>query len=110
MANSEQGYAYSEMQLDSDELPIRFLTFSMEETWPEEFKRVDAEIRQFALPVVVDLGEGSKTVLLTVAQVGHDGEVMERRRVLLTVDLGGPTLRPGSKVWNKLLGIPDQSK
>ena len=110
MANSGDDYAYSEMQLDSVEVPARFLSYGFEEVWPEEFQRLNDEIREFAWPVVVDLGEGSKTVLLTVEQVGHDGEIMERRRVLLALERGGPTLRPGFKVWNKLMEIPKKIK
>ena len=86
------------------ELPIRFLDFEAEEIWPEEIKESLEEVRRFARPIVIDLGEGSKNLILTVDQVGQDGELIERRRLLITVGVGNDLMRPNFAVLEKYLG------
>ena len=103
---------FSVNQMGGDlELPIRFLDFESEEIWPGEIKETLEEVRQFARPIVIDLGEGSKNLVLTVDQVGQDGELMERRRLLITVGIGDDhLLRPNFTVLEKFLGIDRQGQ
>ena len=81
---------WGSLQTESaDMLDVAFL--SQDDTKPAFFweaipdaERVIDQVRRFANPVVVDIGEGSKTLMLTLEQLGADGEVLERRRVMLS--------------------------
>ena len=57
--------------------------------WPEHLmqkleQEVGDEISQFVRPVVVDIGPDSKTMRLTLEQLGQDGQVLERRQALIS--------------------------
>lgn len=91
MPKREDGFfAGSVDQLtDGPEIRVEFL-----DSWETEWLRESIEeIRKFGRPVVIDLEEGSKNVVLTIEQVGHDGQIMERRKALITADEDGEFLR-----------------
>ena len=89
------------------EIPVSLLDFTGELVWAEEMSRTLDEIRRYARPVVIDLGEGSKNLVLTVEQVGRDGTVLERRRILLTYGDDGQ-MRPNVDLLGKFLGDDQQ--
>ena len=59
-------------------------------------------------PLVIDLGEGSKNLILTVEQVRQDGAVLERRRLLVGIGVDDKLFRPQFGLLTKLLGADQQ--
>ena len=54
----------------------------------------------------MDIGEGSKTLLLTLDQLGRDGEVIERRQVLITYGQDD-AVRPSMDVMRSVIDLPE---
>ena len=61
------------------------------------------KMREFARPVVIDIGAGSKTMRLTLDQLGQGGEVLERRQVLMAYR-ADDSVRPSIKVIEEFIG------
>ena len=97
-----EDYSITIDPMDGGELPIIPLSPQWEDMAPEGWQHVLDEIRQFARPFVIDLGAGSKNVILRVEQIGQDDQPLESRAVLITIGVGTGIIRHADRALRRL--------
>ncbi len=65
-------------------------------------------VRRFDNPVVIDIGEGNKTLRITVEQLGRDGSVLTRQMVAIAYGEDDDQVRPSLKQIEGFLRAPDR--
>lgn len=97
------------------DLPIEILDPGLADPWAglqalglEDSGALD-HAQRFERPVVIDIGADSKALLLTLDQLGQDGEVIERRQVLISYGEDGlirPSFKTMEAFWSGGLPSP----